>query len=281
MTGSGRLRQSKGKGQKLVISALLSNSGFHLTSVDIFKCDENHSMNSNHFVRWIDQTSSILRKQLGKDAKVLLVLDNVPWHNRLTEETMPPKRSCRKELISDWLMHRRVPLPTKATKAVLLQLAFANFPEKRYVVDEAAAASNVDILRLFFRSFDLNLGLRTVIPLVWAGLKSYVREHNTNFRLSDVRNLTQTWMASLDASTTTSYLDHAQNIENTFKKSDRFAEHIEEKIVDDDDEEENEMYSEEEEETEMDSEEEDENQIDSEEEEDENQIDSEEEEISE
>jgi hypothetical protein len=154
------------------------------------------------------------------------VLDNAPWHNRLTEETMPPKRSWRKELISDWLMHHRVPIPTKATKAVLLQLAFANLPEKRYVVDEAAAAYNVDILwsvvtiiniymiynRLFY-SLPVKHYMFNPIELAWAGLKSYVREHNTNFRLNDVRNLTQTWMASLDASTATSYLDHARNIE--------------------------------------------------------------------
>ena len=95
------------------------------------------------------------------------------------------------------------------------------------------------------------------IELAWAGLKNYVREHNTNFRLSNVRNLTQTWMASLDASTTASYLDHARNIETTFKKSDRFTEEIEEQIIDDEDEQENEMDSEEEEENRTDSEEED------------------------
>jgi hypothetical protein len=117
------------------------------------------------------------------------------------------------------------------------------------------------------------------IELAWAGLKSYVREHNINFRLSDVRNLTQTWMTSLDASTATSYIDHAQNIENTFKKSDRFTEQIEEQIVDDDDEEENELDSEEEE-TMIVSEEEEGNEMNLEEE-DENQTDSEEEEISE
>ncbi len=84
------------------------------------------------------------------------------------------------------------------------------------------------------------------IELAWAGLKSYVRDHNTNFRLSDVRNLTQTWMTSLDVSTATSYLDHARNIENTFKKSDCFIEQIEEQIIDDEDDEDNEMDSEEE-----------------------------------
>ena len=55
MTGSGRLRNAEGKGnffiikifitlshigKRVVISALISNSGFHLPSIDIFECDE-------------------------------------------------------------------------------------------------------------------------------------------------------------------------------------------------------------------------------------------------
>jgi len=96
---------------------------------------------SRHFTLKVNNTF------VGKGAKILLVLDNAPWHNRLTEDTMPPKRSWRKELISDWLRRHRISIPTKATKAVLLQLAFANLPEKRYVVDETAAAYNISILR--------------------------------------------------------------------------------------------------------------------------------------
>lgn len=96
---------------------------------------------SRHFTLKVNDTF------VGKDSKILMILDNAPWHNRLTEDTMPPKRSWRKELISDWLRHHRISIPTKATKAVLLQLAFANLPEKRYVVDETAAAYNINILR--------------------------------------------------------------------------------------------------------------------------------------
>jgi hypothetical protein len=81
------------------------------------------------------------------DTKVFLVLDNATWHSRLTEDTMPPKRSWRKELIIDWLRRHRVSIPIKATKAELLQLAFANLPEKRYVVDEVAMEYNINILR--------------------------------------------------------------------------------------------------------------------------------------
>jgi hypothetical protein len=97
------------------------------------------------------------------------------------------------------------------------------------------------------------------IELAWAGLKSYVREHNSSFRLGDVRHLTQTWMTAVDASTAISYINHAQNIEATFKKSDRFAEEIEEQIIDDgadnDDEEQDEMNSNEGEENRVDFEE--------------------------
>ena len=84
-TGKGRLRQTDGKckfsavkiyshffrvGKRIVISALLSDTGFHLPTVDTFECDENHSMDSNHFIRWVDQTSSMLCKELGARGRI-------------------------------------------------------------------------------------------------------------------------------------------------------------------------------------------------------------------
>ena len=50
-------------------------------------------------------------------------------------------------MIIDWLKRRSVSVPVKATKAELLELAFGNLPEKRYVVDEPAAKYNIKILR--------------------------------------------------------------------------------------------------------------------------------------
>ena len=84
-------------GKRLAISTFLPNSGFHLPSFNIFKY-ENHNVDSNHFTTWIDRTSSMIRKELGKiiqsvylpqsmhlfvgkDAKVTLTLDNATWHN--------------------------------------------------------------------------------------------------------------------------------------------------------------------------------------------------------
>lgn len=84
---------------------------------------------------------------LGKGATTWLVLDNATWHNRLTEETKPPKRSWRKQLIIDWLDRHDLPFSNNMTKAELLEVAFDNLPPKRYVVDEVAARHDVKILR--------------------------------------------------------------------------------------------------------------------------------------
>jgi hypothetical protein len=84
---------------------------------------------------------------LGKDATVTLILDNATWHNRLAEETMPPKRSWKKQLIINWMDKHDLPFTGNMTKAELLELAFDNLPSKRYVVDEVAAKNDVQILR--------------------------------------------------------------------------------------------------------------------------------------
>lgn len=84
---------------------------------------------------------------LGKGVTIWLILDNATGHNRLTQETTPPKRAWRKQLIIDWLDRHDLPSSDKMTKAELLELAFDNLPPKRYVVDEVAARHNVQILR--------------------------------------------------------------------------------------------------------------------------------------
>ena len=142
----------------------MSDSGFHIPSIDIFESDQNHNMDSEHFLNWIEQTSCLLRRQLGNSfllnrvverndvsvgpvTKVAMVLDNATWHNRLTDDTTPPKRSWHKELIIEWLRRHNVSLPVKATKAELIELAFSNLPEKRYVTDELVAKYNIAVLR--------------------------------------------------------------------------------------------------------------------------------------
>ena len=102
-------------GKRLGISVLLSDATFHIPSADTAESDQNHNMDSEHFLKRIGQTCLLLRQLcsyflpntvvkpydffLGSGNEVMIVLNNATWYNRLTDETTPPKRSWHKELI--------------------------------------------------------------------------------------------------------------------------------------------------------------------------------------
>ena len=50
---------------RLTISALISENGFHISTIDIFKCNQEHPMDGSCFVDWISTTSSFLRQEHG------------------------------------------------------------------------------------------------------------------------------------------------------------------------------------------------------------------------
>ncbi|CAF1449435.1 unnamed protein product [Rotaria sordida] len=74
--GKGRLRQNDGKGKRFGISALITPQGYHYDSVDIFACLEEHNMDSDQFVNWIEDSSRKLRILHGDAAKIAIVQDN-------------------------------------------------------------------------------------------------------------------------------------------------------------------------------------------------------------
>ena len=68
-------------------------------------------------------------------------------------------------------------------------------------------------------------------------MKTYIRENDTYFHLSDVERLALEWMAALDSSTAQSYLTHVQQHEEILKQADAYAEDVKEQLLDDDDDE--------------------------------------------
>lgn len=54
------------------ISPLISVRGFHLSTADIFKCEAEHDMCSEHFVKWIEKTCHSLRDEHGEKSTLNL-----------------------------------------------------------------------------------------------------------------------------------------------------------------------------------------------------------------
>ena len=149
-------------GQRLTFGGLISLHGFHLRTLDIFKCDEVHSMDNNHFVSWMESISSTLRSEHGSSAKIAIIIDNATCHNRLTPESEPPKRTWVKQLVVDWLTKRNIKLETYMTKSELIQLAFSQLPPKQYIVDKVVHTYNIEIVRIPVKYCVLN-----PIELTW------------------------------------------------------------------------------------------------------------------
>ncbi|CAF3934653.1 unnamed protein product [Rotaria sp. Silwood1] len=202
--GYGRLRNSEGKGPRLAISGLLGLNGFHLRSLDIFKCDEEHSMDNYKFVTWMESTASTLRSEHGTSAQIAIIIDNATWHNKLTPESEPPKRAWKKQLIVDWLINQ-------------------------YIVDNVASKYNIEVVRIPVKHCVLN-----PIELAWAGLKNYVRKHNVRFSLNDIAQLCNEWLAACGPEYVAGYLSHVHKNEEIFKAADKNVEVLENDLVDTD-----------------------------------------------
>ncbi|CAF3661614.1 unnamed protein product [Rotaria socialis] len=143
--------------------------------------------------------------------------------------TKAPKIAWNKQKIIEWPDLHKLTYPNRAAKAELLSIAFENAPEKKYVVDEAALIYGVRILRLPVKHCSLN-----PIELAWAGMKAYVHENNTGFRLSDIERLASEWIAALDLPTAKSYFSHLQEHEIMCRQVDAHVEELEEQLIEDD-----------------------------------------------
>lgn len=152
-------------------------------------------------------------------ARIAIVIDNATWHNKLTDESTPPKRAWSKSTLQSWLTRRGVSFNAEYTKAELLELAFQNIPRKQYLTDLLAAEFAVEIVRLPIKHCVLN-----PIELCWSQLKQYVRRNNTSFRLTDISTLCQEYIAALDDCT--SFIAHTRKAEDTFRQADNYVENI-------------------------------------------------------
>ena len=141
--------------------------------------DYHTEMNGKVFIEWIE-------KQLipALPEKSLLVMDNAPYHNIRTEESIAPTSNSRKKDMQDWLTAQGIDFDSSLLKPQLYSLVKEHKPDPVYKADVLIKNAGHDTLRLPPYHCQLN-----PIELVWGDLKGGIGLQNSSFKLEDVRKL--------------------------------------------------------------------------------------------
>lgn len=175
------LKAPTGKGRRLIITHVGSDSGFLEGGLSVFESrktgDYHEDMDAERFEKWF---SNIL-PQIEPGSVV--VMDNAPYHSRRVEQL--PTSAWRKGRISEWLSGKNIPFDNTMLKIELLNIARLHKNQYiKYAVDEMASERGVIVLRLPPYHCELN-----PIELIWGQIKNEVARKNTTFKLDEVKVL--------------------------------------------------------------------------------------------
>ncbi|XP_005097280.1 uncharacterized protein LOC101856802 [Aplysia californica] len=120
-------------------------------------------------------------------------MDNASYHNVVEEEDNIPTSASRKEEMTDWLNQERIPFAPSQLKPELLLLVEERRKAKRFQVDQIVEQHGHICLRWPPYHTHLN-----TIELVWAKIKGTVASQKTNFKLKDVKQLSENVISRVD-----------------------------------------------------------------------------------
>ena len=212
-----------GKGKRLVIVHAGSRAGFARNSLLTFWSDGkfgdyHDSMNAACFEQWF----SALLQELPP--RSVIVMDNASYHSRQADK--PPTTSTKKEDIRLWLKRNDIAFEDEMLKVELLELVKKQQRVPVYVVDEMAKQKGHEVLRLAPYNCDLN-----PIELIWAQVKSHVRQHNKTGHMNVVQELVTAAVEQVTQSQWASCCDHVIKAEEMYWKSDSIMEEIEPFVI--------------------------------------------------
>ena len=161
-----------GKGDRLIIVDAITKEGWVPNTKLVFKAskktgDYHANMNWDNFSKWFQEK---LLKNIPKNS--LIIMDNAPYHNVLTEEVFPKKSHSIKRL-REWLSNNEIPWNNDMLKMELFNLClrFATKPE--FLIDKIAREQGHSILRTPPYHPELQ-----PIETCWAVVKNHVAKNN-------------------------------------------------------------------------------------------------------
>ena len=140
------VQKPTGKGERLIIINAITKSGWIPGSKLVFKStrktgDYHGQMNWDLFKKWFTE---MLLPNIPEHS--LIIMDNAPSHNILSEHSPPTSQSSKKK-IKEWLEQNKVYCRDDCLKPELVEVLTKMAPEPIYAVDEIAASFGHKVLR--------------------------------------------------------------------------------------------------------------------------------------
>ncbi|KAL4156027.1 hypothetical protein QTP88_000062 [Uroleucon formosanum] len=134
------------------------------------------------------------------------------YHDEMNGSTFLNVMSWKKQDIINWLESKGENISYPTTKGALLsQVQTIHTEHDKYVIDEYAKDNNKTVLRLPPYHCGLN-----PIELAWSSVKSYVRTHNSTFKLKDVKELLERGVEHVTPEMWTNFVGHVVKEEEKF-----------------------------------------------------------------
>lgn len=135
-----------GKGPRMIIVHAITKDGWIDGAELVFEAkkrtgDYHGQMNWENFSRWF---SNQLLPNIP--ANSLIIMDNAPYHNAVSETSFPTPKS-RKEQLCNWLTRNRIPWNGDMLKPELFELCKRFAPSPEFKLDQIAEEAGHTILR--------------------------------------------------------------------------------------------------------------------------------------
>ncbi|KAL4105003.1 hypothetical protein QTP88_020278 [Uroleucon formosanum] len=161
-------------------------------------------MNGITFFEWFVKILPLLKEN------AVIVMDNAAYHS--VKKDRIPVMSWKKRDIINWLESKGENISYPTTKGALLaQVKTIHTEHDKYVIDDYAKENNKTVLRLPPYHCELN-----PIELAWSSVKSYVRTHNSTFKLKDVKELLERGVEHVTPEMWKNFVGHVVKEEEKF-----------------------------------------------------------------
>ncbi|XP_074028603.1 uncharacterized protein isoform X1 [Leptinotarsa decemlineata] len=169
-----------GKGRRLLITHIGSDSGFLENGLLILDSNKTSDYHEEMFESWFSQILPSL------EPNSVVVMDNASYHSRQLEQS--PTTDWPKADIINWLSQKNLTFDDNMLKVQLLNIARKHIPLlMKYVVDEMARERNIIVHRLPPYHCELN-----PTELIWAQIKNQVAREDLTSETDKIKGLLAT-----------------------------------------------------------------------------------------